>query len=109
MTNGSTSRRLVVAALAWGCVSLAVLWPTWRGALAQLGGYTGNSSFIGCSTDRSGNFVVVFEAGPDATNLANCADALNDSSLSGCSIEEQTQAINLSRGEFGTLFHIVCP
>ena len=105
MTNGSTSRRLVVAALALGCVSLAVLWPTWRGALAQLGGYTGNSSFIGCSTDRSGNFVVVF----GDTTFANCADALNDPNLEDCSIEKQTQAIDLSRGDFGALFHIVCP
>ena len=61
MTNGSTSRRLVVAALAFACVSLAVMWPTWRTALAQLGGYTGNSGFIACATDRTGNFVVVFD------------------------------------------------
>ena len=107
MRNGSIARRLVVAALALACVSLAVMWPTWRTVLAQVGGYPGDeSSFLGCATNKAGDLVVVFPsglAGPD------CSIVLNDAGLAGCKIEKQTQEIDLSRGEFGAMFHITCP
>ncbi len=112
MTNGSTSRRLVVAVLALACVSLALMWPTWRTVLAQVGGYGDTSSFLGCAS-KSGNLRVVLTEGVDVAGIGvggSCAAALNDGSLIGCAIEEQTNAIDLTKPtRFGTLFHITCP
>ena len=109
MTNGSTARRLVVAALALGCVSLAVLWPTWRTALAQLGGYPDvDSSFLGC-VNKAGGMRVVLAEGDDVTSVislgSSCADALNNSALSTCEIATETQSADQG---FATLYRITC-
>ncbi len=104
MTNGSTSRRFVVAALALACVSLAVMWPTWRTVLAQAGGY--DSSFLGC-VGSSGNLIVVLASGPDAPVSfgGDCADALNSLDAS-CDIVTETRA---AEPGFGVLIRITCP
>jgi hypothetical protein len=83
------------------------MWPTWRSVLAQVGYF--DSSFLGCTTDRAGNFVVVFSSGPDAPVGVDCAAALNDPSLLNCEIEQESQAIDLSRGDFGAMYRIECP
>ena len=105
MRMPSNARRLIVAVLALACVGLAVMWPTWRTVLAQVGGY--GSSFLGCGTDGSGGFVVVLADGPEAVDLgASCAEALN--SLDGCTIEAESQAIDPKRQHAGALFRYTC-
>lgn len=111
MSMKSTARRLVVALFSLACISLAVMWPTWRTVLAQVGGYPGEeSSFLGCSTNRAGDFIVVFATGPDTPGGAvgaDCATTLNNVAFSGCQIVQEDQSIESK--VFGAMFHITCP
>ena len=106
----SKVRRIFVVALAVGGVSLAVMWPTWRTVLAGVGGY--DTSFLGCVTDDDNedqSFVVVFVDGPDVSLAflgGSCADALN--SLSGCSIDFESQTIDPKEQKSGTMFRMTC-
>ena len=59
------------------CLVVAITWPGWRYALAQAGDY--DSSFLGCTNNRSGDFVVVFSQGllPGVVPGSSCDDAIN--------------------------------
>ena len=104
MTNSSTSRRLVVATLAFACLSLAVMFPAWRGNLAQAGGY----SIMGCEMKRGGTFdVTMSDASGDAPQAVvgeSCAQEIER--FNDCQLLSEGQFSD--GGFFRNIFSFFC-
>ena len=107
-----TARRLIVAMLAVACMGLALMWPTWRPVLAQVGGYSfpGGYSIFGCATDSSGQWFWVVKDGPYAEKFKltdTCIEVL-DKVFSSCKIVKETQAIDPTNKTFGIVYQFTC-
>ena len=105
-------RRLVVAVIAFSCVSLVVVFPGWRANLADAAGY----SFLGCSSGSTNNFDVVLSDGPPphpAIGLGTACDVALDTLQSfPCSLLAEDQfmikGLGNKRPNFGSLYRLFC-
>ena len=102
----STARRLVVAVLAFSCVSLAVAFPGWRANLAHAG-----YSYLGCAEDRdTGDFNVVLSDGDPTIATGGACDAgLSNLLAEPCSVVAEDQFVTDRSPSFASFYRLFCP
>lgn len=107
MPMHSTARRLVVATLAFACLSLAFTFPAWRANLAHATGY----SYLGCAEDpASGEFSVVMSDGDVLATLGGACDDELSTLLATCSVVAEDQFVSQGRKapSFSAFYRLFC-
>ncbi len=100
----STVRPLVVAVLAFSCVSLAVAFPGWRANLAHATGY----SYLGCANKDDSGFNVVLSDGEVTTATGGaCNDGLSEL-LASCSVVDEDNFVTDKSPSFASFYRLFC-